>query len=123
MPNLEPRRYQAAPAWELAFLPSATCCLWGGRGDRRDPEVVEEGLHADAEGFVVAVDDGPVRGFASAAGAADAGEDRGDDLVAEGEQGSDGAETWDSPSDRTPKIIKADTGMSDPNVSMNAGEV
>ncbi len=51
---------------------------------------MEERLHADAEGLVVAVDKCPVRGLASAAGAADAGEDRGDDLVAEGEQGGDG---------------------------------
>ena len=48
-------------------------------------------MHIDAESFVVTVDAGPVRGFASHAGAADAGEDRGDDLVAEGEQGGDGA--------------------------------
>jgi hypothetical protein len=41
--------------------------------------------------FVVAVDAGPVRGLASLAGAADAGEDRCDDLVTECEQGCDGA--------------------------------
>jgi hypothetical protein len=52
---------------------------------------VEEGLHADAEGLVVAVHAGPGGGLASHAGAADPGEDRGDDLVAEGEQGGDGA--------------------------------
>jgi hypothetical protein len=52
---------------------------------------VEEGLHADAEGFVVAVDAGPVCRFASAAGAADACEDGGDDLVTQREQGGDGA--------------------------------
>ena len=39
----------------------------------------------------MAVDGGPVGGFAAAAGAADAGEDRGDDLVAEGEEGGDSA--------------------------------
>ena len=37
------------------------------------------------------VDAGPVRGFASHAWAAHRGEDRGDDLVAQGEQGGDGA--------------------------------
>ena len=52
---------------------------------------MEEVLHADAEGLVVAVDGGPVGGFAAAAGAADAGEDGGDDLVAEGEEGRDSA--------------------------------
>jgi len=52
---------------------------------------VEEGLHADAEGLVVAVHAGPDGGFAPEAGAADAGEDRADDLVADGEQGGDGA--------------------------------
>jgi len=48
-------------------------------------------LHIDADSFVVAVDAGPVRGFASHAGAAHRGEDRGDDLVAQGEQGGGGA--------------------------------
>jgi hypothetical protein len=52
---------------------------------------VEEGLHADAEGLVVTVDGGPVRGLASAAGAADAGDDWRDDVVAQREQGGDGA--------------------------------
>src|SRR6266851_4453060 len=45
-------------AEELAFLRSTKCCLCGGRRDRRDPEVVEEGLHAGAEGLVVADDEG-----------------------------------------------------------------
>ena len=44
-------------------------------------------MHVDADSFVVTVDACPVRGFASHAGAAHRGEDRGDDLVAEGEQG------------------------------------
>ena len=48
-------------------------------------------MHADAQGLVVTVDEGPVRGLARLAGAAHAGEDRGDDLVADGEQGGDGA--------------------------------
>ena len=51
----------------------------------------EQGLHADAEVLVVAVDGGPDLRFASHAGAADPGEDRRDDVVAEGEEGSDGA--------------------------------
>lgn len=40
-----------------------------------DGEVAEEGLHGDAELFVVAVDAGPRGGLAAEAGAADAGED------------------------------------------------
>src|SRR6266568_837511 len=75
----------------LAFLRSTKCCLCGGRDCRGDAGVVEEGLHGDAEALVVAVDAGPVRGLASPAGAADPGQDGGDDLVAEGEQGGDGA--------------------------------
>ena len=63
-----------------------------------DGEIGEERLHVDADSFVVAVDACPVRGFASQAGAAHRGEDRGDDLVAQGEQGGDGAggQRWDS---------------------------
>ena len=64
---------------------------WAAVGDA---EVAEEGLHGDAEGFVVAVDGSPGGGLASDPGAADAGEDRCDDLVAEGEQGGDGAGGW-----------------------------
>jgi len=56
-----------------------------------DAEVGEEGLHADAEGLVVAVDGGPVCGLAAQSGAADTGQDGADDLVAEGEQAGDGA--------------------------------
>lgn len=41
--------------------------------------------------FEVAVDAGPVRGFASHARAAYRGQDRGDDLDAQGQQGGDGA--------------------------------
>ena len=52
--------------------------------------MVEERLHVDADLLVVAVDGGPGCGFAAHAGAAHAGEDGGDDLVAEGEQGGDG---------------------------------
>ena len=48
-------------------------------------------MHIDADSFAATVDAGPVRGFASHAGAAHRGEDWGDDLVAEGEQGGDGA--------------------------------
>ena len=48
-------------------------------------------MHIDTDLFVVAVDAGPVRGFASHARAAQPGEDRGDDLIAEGEQGGDRA--------------------------------
>src|SRR5258708_9406008 len=73
----------------LAFLRSTKCCLCGGWWS--DAEVAEERLHADAEGLVVAVDGGPVRWHASAARAAHAREDGGDDLVAEGEKGGDGA--------------------------------
>src|SRR6266536_6506832 len=71
-------------------LNNPQCCLCGGCG-WCDAEVVEEPLHADAEGLVVTVDGGPVRGLAAAAGAADAGDDRRDDVVAEGKQGGDGA--------------------------------
>ena len=53
--------------------------------------MVEQRLHADAQSLVVAVDAGPVSRLAAPAGAADAGQDRGDDVVAEGEQGGDGS--------------------------------
>ena len=52
---------------------------------------MEEGLHVDADLFVVAVDAVPGLGFSTHPWAADAGEDGRDDLVAEGEQGGDGA--------------------------------
>jgi ABC-2 type transport system ATP-binding protein len=57
-------------------------CLCGGGRLGGDAEVVEEGLHVDAEGLVVAVDAGPGLGFAAHPGAADPGEDGRDDLVA-----------------------------------------
>src|SRR6266571_1880781 len=69
-------------------MPGRLCRGEGGV----DAQVLEERLHADAEIFIVAVDGGPDGGFASSAlGAADAGEDGGDDLITQGEQGSDGA--------------------------------
>jgi hypothetical protein len=68
------RAYPPLSLGELAFLRSTKCCLCGGDRSGGDPEVVEEVLHADAEGLVVAVDGGPVCGFAAAAGAADAGD-------------------------------------------------
>src|SRR6266699_2284837 len=68
------------------FKEDRICCEGG-----RDAEVVEEGLHTDAEGLVVAVHASPDGGFAPHAGAADSGEDRADDLVAEGKQRGDGA--------------------------------
>jgi hypothetical protein len=43
------------------------------------------------QALVVAVDPGPVSRFAAHAGAADSGQDRGNDVIAEGEQGADGA--------------------------------
>jgi hypothetical protein len=64
-------------------------CLCGCCGG--DSEVGEEGLHVDPEGFVVSVGLGPVSGLAAASWAADAGQDRADDLVTQGEQGGDGA--------------------------------
>src|SRR6266704_1637857 len=65
---------------------STKCCLCGGG----DAEVVEEGVHADAEGFVVAVDLVPVGGLTSHSGAAYPGQDRAEDGVAEGEEGGEG---------------------------------
>jgi hypothetical protein len=50
-------------------------------------EIVEEHLHIDADSLVVTVDGCPVCGFATHAGGAHPGEDRRDDLVAQGEQG------------------------------------
>jgi len=52
---------------------------------------VEEGVHVEPEGFVVAVDAGPGGGFASPSWAADTGQDGADDLLAQGEQVGDGA--------------------------------
>src|ERR1035441_800565 len=90
--SLAPRPSMASEACgspidkKLAALRSTKCCLCRDG----DAEVVEEGLYADAEGLIVAVDAGPDGGLASQPGAADAGEYRSDDLVAEGEQGGDG---------------------------------
>jgi hypothetical protein len=47
-------------------------------------------LHVDANSFVVAVDACPVSGFASHLRAVHVGEDGGDALLAQGEQGGDG---------------------------------
>ena len=59
-------------------------CLCGS-GVGGDTEVVEEGLHVDAQGFVLPVDAGPVGGFGSKPGAADPGQDGADDLIAQGQ--------------------------------------
>ena len=63
---------------------STTSCLCGS-GVGGDTEVVEEGLHVDAQGFVLPVDAGPVGGFGSKPGAADPGQDGADDLIAQGQ--------------------------------------
>src|SRR4051812_49494967 len=57
---------------------------------RRDAEVVEQGLHVEAERFVVAVDGGPVLGWAASSWRSDPGDEGCDDVVAEGEQRGDG---------------------------------
>jgi len=69
----------------ISFYPE-TCmnlstiyCLCGG-----DSEVGEESAHPDAEGVVVAVDSGSGFRWPAWRWAAEAGEDRRDDLVAEG---------------------------------------
>jgi hypothetical protein len=69
---------------------STKCCLCG-RGGGGDAEISEQGVHVAAEGFVVAVDTGPGRGWASASRNPDAGEDGADDLVTKGEQAGNGA--------------------------------
>src|SRR5512143_3849020 len=69
---------------------STKCCLCRDRGVA-DAEVVEEGLHVDPEGLVVAVDGGPDRGCASEAWAADAGQDGRGDVLAQSQQRRDGA--------------------------------
>ena len=53
--------------------------------------MVEEVVHVAAEGFVVAVDGGPGGWWSAAAGDADTGEDGGDDVIAQGEDGDDGS--------------------------------
>lgn len=57
---------------------------------RCDAQIVEEGLHADAESLVVLSGSGPVRGLASATGTAGADDDRREDVVAQREQDGDG---------------------------------
>lgn len=61
----------------------------GGLGD--DREVVEEDLRVDAKDLVVAVDCGPLSELAPKFGAADAGDDRTDNLVSLNKQGDGGA--------------------------------
>lgn len=78
-------------AADATGVASTKCCLCGCCEGGRDAEVMEEGMHADAEGLVVAVHASPDGGFAPHAGAADSGEDRADDLVTEGKQRGDGA--------------------------------
>jgi hypothetical protein len=63
------------------------CGGWEGA----DAEAAEDGLHVGAEGFVVAVGAGPPGGFASGWRGAHAGQDRGNGLVTEGQQGGDKA--------------------------------
>ncbi|MGH3874028.1 MAG: hypothetical protein ACRDSR_21430 [Pseudonocardiaceae bacterium] len=56
---------------------------------------MEQGLHVDADLFVVAVDLGPGGGFVSFPGVVDAGEDGADDVVAQGAQGGgDAGWSW-----------------------------
>ena len=70
---------------------STICCLCGGV----EPEVGEEGAHVGSEGVVVAIDLGSGVRWPSWPWpwpwSADAGEDRRDDLVAEGGVARDGA--------------------------------
>src|SRR6478735_1736551 len=75
---------------ELARSRSTKCCLCRRWLGCRDAEVREEGLQVDAEGFVVAVNRGPGDRFASQTRAPDAGDDRCDDLIPEGQQCGDG---------------------------------
>ena len=82
---------------KLAGVLPTRCCLCG-LGSGGDDEVVKACLHSDAEGLVVPVDRSPDDGLASHPRAADADQDRLDDLVAEGEQGAQwaaaGAGVW-----------------------------
>ena len=55
-----------------------------------DGEVVEEGLHGDADLFVVAVGSGPARRSGPAVGAAETGQDGSDDVIAQGDETGDG---------------------------------
>src|SRR6266511_3235366 len=62
------------------------------RGLCGDAQVIEEGLHPEAEGFVMLVGAGPGRGLAALFGDADTGQEGADDLVAQHQQGGDGAQ-------------------------------
>jgi hypothetical protein len=62
----------------------------GGPSALGDADVGDEGLHGDAELYVVAVDSGPRGRFAAVAGATDTGQDWGDDVLAKGDEGGDG---------------------------------
>jgi cytochrome c oxidase assembly factor CtaG/putative copper export protein len=68
-------------------LLSTICCLCGGG----DCQVVEQGAHAGAEDFIVAVEVGARFRWPSRSWSADPSEDRCDDLVAKSEHGGDGA--------------------------------
>jgi len=56
-------------------------------------KVLEQAVHVDAQSLVVAVDPGPGGRWAAVPRGADSGQQRRDDLVADGEQGGDGAGT------------------------------
>src|SRR5215472_8522451 len=67
-------------------LPGARNCLCRGC----DPQVCEQGLHDDPEPLVVAIGGRPGRRLTPQAWTANAGQDGDDNLVAQGEEGSDG---------------------------------
>jgi len=79
----------ALPSSRLT-LPDRQFVVYATAGTSAEAEVAEEGLHVDADLFVVAVDGGPGLGFTSHPGAVHPGQDRGYDLVAERQRGSDG---------------------------------
>ena len=62
-----------------------------GQVMRRCPSL-EQRVHVAAEGFVVLVGVGPGRGLAPSSGDADTRKDRDDDVVAQDQQGGDGAQ-------------------------------
>src|SRR5512142_222557 len=62
-----------------------------GASSAGDAEAGEQGYHLQAERLVVPVDVGPVAGSPADARVGDAGQQRRDDLVPEGEQGADDA--------------------------------
>src|SRR5262249_5727136 len=75
--------------YALEPLRSTNSCLCHRcRGD--EAEMAEDGLHGDPDLLVVSIDGGPDLGFAARSWAAYPGEDRGDHVVAEGEQSGDG---------------------------------